>query len=67
VKSIMWDHTAVGGSVNLEHPRLEIGIGAGGIKRFSLLIQLARDNPPMLVRALAPMLGRSETVSSTIG
>jgi hypothetical protein len=67
VQSMEWDHSALGESIHLERPRLEIGIGANGVKRFSLLIDLAHDNPRLMERALAPMLGPREAVPSTIG
>ncbi len=58
---VEWDHRAIGESVRLQRPALEVGIGAEGFKRFSILVQLAIRQPGLLQRALGPALagGRS--------
>jgi hypothetical protein len=60
VSVVEWDHTAVGPTLRLEHPRVDIGIGTGGLKNYALLADIGRRNPSTLERALAPALGARE-------
>ncbi len=61
VDVIEWDHRALGGTVHLRRPRMEVGIGSDGVERFVLLAKIGRDNPVALERALAPMLAGADT------
>jgi hypothetical protein len=56
---IEWDHTAFGPTIQLRSPAVEVGIGADGVKRYTLLLQIGRRRPGVLEQALAPALGVS--------
>jgi len=60
VDIIEWDHRAVGGTVRLQRPRLEVGIGSDGLERFVLISKIGQQNPRALERALAPLFGGEE-------
>jgi len=53
---VEWDHRAIGESVRLQRPALEVGIGTEGFKRYSILVQLASRQPGLLQRGLGPAL-----------
>jgi hypothetical protein len=57
---IEWDHRAMGGLVQLQRPRLEVAIGLEGVERFELLAEIGRRSPPILERALAPLLAATQ-------
>jgi hypothetical protein len=57
VDAVEWDHRAVGDTIRLNRPSVEIGIGAEGVKSYAILVQLAHRSPGLLERALAPVLG----------
>jgi len=63
VDVIEWDHTAIGTTLQLRRPTVEIGIGTDGVKRYTLLIQIGRRHPGLLERALAPAFGGGRIVA----
>ncbi|MEA2644688.1 MAG: hypothetical protein QOG08_1714, partial [Chloroflexota bacterium] len=64
LKSIEWDHRALGGKIRIERPAMEVGIGYKGLESFTALASLGRLNPSALERALAPVLSAVERVPS---
>ena len=58
---IEWDHRAVGSLVRLQHPWLDVGIGADGLESFALLSQIGRRNPHALERVLTPMISGDQS------
>jgi len=66
VDLIEWDHTAFGGTVTLARPEIVIGIGRDGLKRYELLVQVGKRRPQLLERALAPLIDREATRSTTV-
>jgi hypothetical protein len=56
LKSIEWDHRALGGLIHLVHPDMEIGIGFHGLESFTVITAIGHRNPTALERALAPAL-----------
>lgn len=64
---IEWDHSAIGTTLHLQRPVVEIGIGTGGVKSYDLLIQIGRRRPELLERALAPAIGRSKVAGTRLG
>jgi hypothetical protein len=64
VDAIEWDHTAIGPTVELVDPYLEVGVGSDGHKRFGPLVQLGRRRPDLLERVLAPVMGGREPATS---
>jgi hypothetical protein len=67
IEVIEWDHRAVGSTVQLERPRVEVGIGSDGLKRYVLLVQIGRRRPALLERVLAPVIGIVKTPVSGLG
>jgi len=65
VKIIEWDHRAVGGTVRLEHPSIEVGIGSDGLENFALLTEIGRREPAALERALTPITDGDRTTKRT--
>jgi hypothetical protein len=53
---IEWDHRALGGTVQLARPSMEVGIGFEGLESFTVIAGIGRQNPEVLERALAPLL-----------
>jgi hypothetical protein len=66
VKVVEWDHRAVGRTIQLSRPRVEIGIGSDGLKRYGLLIEIGRRRPDLLERALAPVIGTAKIAASPL-
>jgi hypothetical protein len=66
LKAIEWDHRALGGSVSLGRPPMEIGIGFGGLENFTILADIGRRDPLALERVLAPVLAAIERVPSAV-
>ena len=64
INEIEWDHTAVGRSIQLLKPRVEVGIGTAGFKGFLLLVEIGRRNPALLERVLAPVVGEGSRSGS---
>jgi Glycosyl transferases group 1 len=56
VRAIEWDHSAVGETVRLRKPRVDLRIGQDGHKNFDLVAQIGRRKPALLERALAPVI-----------
>jgi hypothetical protein len=56
LRSIEWDHRALGGLIHLEHPTTDVGIGFEGLENFTVLVELGRRHPAALERALHPLL-----------
>ena len=69
VRSIEWDHRALGGLVHLERPAMEVGIGYQGLEKFTILTGIGRGKPHVLERALGPALAVWETdrVTDSVG
>jgi hypothetical protein len=61
IDEIEWDHTALGATLQLLRPAVQIGIGLDGVKRYTLLSQIGRRQPGLLERALAPVLVEPES------
>jgi hypothetical protein len=66
LNGIEWDHRALGGKVQLDHPSMLVGIGFEGLESFSVLTALGRRNPLALERALAPVLSATAPVPSGV-
>ncbi len=60
VKSIEWDHRALGGIVQIAHPRLTIGVGTDGLESFAVLAAIGQTHPGALQRGLSPLLHAAE-------
>jgi len=56
LKSIEWDHRALGGLIHLGRPYMEIGIGFQGLESFTVITRIGQQHPYVLERALAPAL-----------
>jgi hypothetical protein len=67
VKAIEWDHSALGKTVRLRKPRVELGIGQKGLKSFTLLVEIGRRKPALLDQALAPLIGADQIQASRLG
>lgn len=48
LKSIEWDHSAVGTTLRLRRPRVEVGVGVDGVKHFPALTKIARADPGII-------------------
>jgi hypothetical protein len=48
VSNIEWDHSAVGSSVRLGRPRVDIGFVAGGVERFRAISAMAKTDPAII-------------------
>jgi hypothetical protein len=67
IQAIEWDHSSLGTTVRLRKPRVELGIGPAGLKRFTLLAEIGRRKPTLLEHALASMVGPEEIHESRLG
>jgi hypothetical protein len=67
VKSIEWDHSAVGATVRLSKPRMEVAIGKDGHKHFDLISEIGRRKPALLAQALAPTIGVQRIPAGPLG
>jgi hypothetical protein len=61
VKAIEWDHRAMGPTLWLRKPRVELVIGKDGFKSFTLLAQIGQRKPALIERALRPIIGMHES------
>ena len=66
---IEWDHRALGGTIQLDRPVMEVGIGYKGLEHFSVLAKIGNKHPSLLERALAPALNESrpEPQANSVG
>jgi hypothetical protein len=69
VNVIEWDHRALGGTIQLDRPAMEVGIGYKGLEIFTELAKIGRQDPSALERALAPVLAvaRSDREINSVG
>jgi hypothetical protein len=67
VKSIQWDHSAVGATVRLSKPRMEVAIGKDGHKHFALISEIGRRKPSLIAQALAPTIGVQRIPGGPLG
>jgi hypothetical protein len=65
VRSIEWDHRAIGATVQLRWPRIEVGIGSNGKNSYPLLVDIGHRRPAVVERALAPLIGRERVPRHT--
>jgi hypothetical protein len=69
LKVIEWDHRALGGTLHLDRPAMEVGIGFEGLESFTVLTAIGRSNPAAVERALGSALRASEAgpVTNSVG
>ena len=60
LRIIEWDHRALGGTLHLDRPVMDVGIGFDGLENFTVLAGIGRDHPAALERALDPVLNAVE-------
>jgi len=64
VHVVEWDHRAVGRTVRLQRPRIEVGIGLDGLKTYAILVEIGQRKPGLLERALGQVVGTSKIPKS---
>ncbi|MEA2657018.1 MAG: hypothetical protein QOI23_2383, partial [Chloroflexota bacterium] len=66
VKVVEWDHTAVGRTIRLRRPRIDVAIGLNGLKTYSILVQLGNRKPGLLDRALGHAVGAGKIPQTSL-
>lgn len=66
VKVVEWDHTAVGRTIRLQRPRVDVAIGPNGLKTYAILVELGNRKPGLLDRALGHVVGAGKIPQSSL-
>jgi hypothetical protein len=66
LKVIEWDHRALGGTIELDQPRMVVGIGSKGMETFTIIAGIGRQSPADLERAFGPVLASTDLDRTTL-
>lgn len=63
---IEWDHRALGGTIHVDSPAMEVGIGYEGLESFAVLAAIGHQHPDALKKVLDPVLRSAGRVLTAI-
>jgi len=66
LSAIEWDHRALGGTIRLDRPAMQVGIGYKGLESFTALTGIGRHHPAALERMLGPVLSGADRESRAV-